>query len=349
MIDLSKMSGASPEIQTVQADPGRSWERPAVLAIDAPPDDETDPQPDARWPADAVRTGVCGSVTPRVVTLRDGGYRMYYTQILPRVGFPAGANDYDNASTRILSAVSSDGETWTPEPGVRLSPRDGGAGEFRVVCGDVVPREDLSGGLRMYYECCTGSQAVSNTIRSAISEDGLVWSMETGDRYSGGAFSSPRIVFLENGQCRLYFYKRGLGIISALSIDGGLTFSEDQGVRILPGKVYAAFAPEIIRLSGGGYVMYYAGYKGPREAYILRATSEDGLVWHKENTPTISPDPGTWDGTKCSEMCVFPLSPQIDRQDQRYRMVYEACDGTAIDRRGVWRIVSVTSISGMST
>ncbi len=349
MIDLSKMSTASPEIQTVRADPGRSWERPAVLAIDAPPDDDTDPRPDARWAEDGLRTGVCGSVTPRVIALPDGGYRMYYTQILPRVGFPAGANDYDNASTRILSAVSSDGEIWSPEPGVRLLPRDGGAGEFRVVCGDVVPRADLSGGLRMYYECCTGSQEISNTIRSAVSDDGLVWSMETGERFSGGAFSSPRIVFLEDGQCRLYLYKRGLGIVSALSDDGGLTFSEEHGVRILPGKVYAAFAPEIMRLSGGGYVMYYAGYKGACETYILRATSEDGLVWHKENTPTISPDPGTWDSTKCSEMCVFSLSPHVDGQDQRYRMVYEACDGTAIDRRGVWRIVSVTSVSGAST
>jgi len=53
----------------------------------------------------ATRTGLCGAVSPRVVALASGGYRMYYTQILPRAGFRAGANDYDNATSRILSAT----------------------------------------------------------------------------------------------------------------------------------------------------------------------------------------------------------------------------------------------------
>ena len=152
MIDLSQLSTPSPLIQTVHTDPGGSWDKDAEVALDAPPDDDIYPQPDAQWSAAGVRTGVCGSVTPRVITLPGGGYRMYYTQILPRPGFPAGANDYDNASTRILSATSSDGYVWTPEAVVRLSAREGGAGEFRVVCGDIVPRAEAEGRLRMYYE-----------------------------------------------------------------------------------------------------------------------------------------------------------------------------------------------------
>ena len=79
---------------------------------------------------------------------------MYYTQILPRMGYPAGANDYDHATTRILGAVSTDGVNWTPEPGVRLTPEQGGAGAFRVVSPEVVPMPDGSGRLRMYFESC---------------------------------------------------------------------------------------------------------------------------------------------------------------------------------------------------
>ena len=146
MIDLSQLPSAappaSPLVHSAPTDPGTSWAKDAQVVVDAPPDDEVDPRPDAQWPPDAVRTGVCGAVSPRVVALPGGGYRLYYTLILPRPGFPAGANDYDNATARILSATSPDGSTWTPEPGVRLSSEEGGAGEFRVVSSEVVPLLD---------------------------------------------------------------------------------------------------------------------------------------------------------------------------------------------------------------
>ena len=137
MMDLSQSPAASPLAQTVPTDPGTSWVKDAEVAVDAPPDSEVAPMPEAQWPAEAVRTGVYGAVSPRAVAVPGGGYRLYYTQILPRPGFPAGANDYQNATTRILSAISPDGSTWTPEPGVRLSPQEGGAGEFRVVSCEV--------------------------------------------------------------------------------------------------------------------------------------------------------------------------------------------------------------------
>ena len=166
---------------TVAADPGLVWSKDPEPAVDAPPDEVVDPAPEARWPIGAVRTGVYGVVTPNVVALPDGTYRMYYTQILPRPGFPEGAIDYGNATSRILSATSPDCATWTPEAGVRLSARAGGAGEFRVVAPEVVPLPDGSGRLRMYFECCGGAQSVASSIRSAVSEDGLEWR----DRKSG--------------------------------------------------------------------------------------------------------------------------------------------------------------------
>ena len=122
MIDLSKCSAASPLVQTVDEDPGVLWSKDAAVAIEAPPDSDAHPRPEAIWPRDALRTGVCGVVGPRVIALSGGGYRMYYSQMLPRPGYTAGANDYDNASTRILSACSQDGTVWVPEPGVRIRP-----------------------------------------------------------------------------------------------------------------------------------------------------------------------------------------------------------------------------------
>ena len=346
MIDLTHTPSASPQVHTVPADPGIVWTKDSAVAIEAAPDNDTNPLPEATWSPDAPRTGVCGTVAPRILALPGGGYRMYYSQILPRPGFPAGANDYDNSSTRILSAFSTDGSKWTPEPGVRLSPQAGGAGEFRVVSSEVVPVGDGS-RLRMYYECCVGPQSVTNTILSAISTDGgLQWTLEPGVRVAaaGRNLSSPRIVFLSESRSRLYYYDRGRGIVSAVSEDGGLVFQPEAGIRIAQDGTYdshAAFACEIVRVAGAGYVMYYAGYSQSNRAQILRATSDDGLIWKKCAEPVIAPGPGGWDAVKSSEMCLIPL-PQRDGTT-RYRMFYEACDGTAKDQRGVWRIASATS------
>ena len=345
MINLAQSISASPTVQTVPRDPGLSWIKEAAVAVDAPPDSEIDPLPEAQWPEHSTRTGICGAVSPRVVCQPNGSYRLYYTQILPRRGFPAGANDYDNATTRILSAFSKDGLTWTPEPGVRLSAQQGGAGDFRVVSSEVVPFADDSGRLRMYYECCGGPQSIQNSIRSAVSEDGgLEWLPEPGARLGGSGrnYVAPRVVFLEDGRCRLYCCERGQGIISALSNDG-LTFRQEPGLRIAqdqPSDKGVAFAPEIVHVDGAHYRMYYAGYSTANRADILSAVSDDGLFWHKEVEPIISPGRGRWDAAKCSEMCVFPLP---GHEAPRYRMVYEACDGTAQDQRGVWRIASATT------
>ena len=350
MIDLSKSSVASPMVHTVDVDPGTLWSKESAVAIDAPPDSDTNPRPDATWPREDLRTGLCGVVSPRVLALPGGGFRMYYSQMLPRPGFPAGANDYDNASTRILSAVSGDGKTWVPEPGVRLSPQEGGAGEFRVVSSEVVPVGDGS-RLRMYFECCEGSQAVTNSIRSATSSDGLRWTMDPGVRVESVChnYASPRIVCLDDGRCRMYLFDRGQGIISLLSHDG-LEFHPEPGLRISQDGPYdslCAFASEIVRVAGAGYVMYYAGYSQASDsqssrADILRAVSSDGLTWKKEAAPVIAPGPGGWDAAKASEMCLIRL-PGTETEPPCYRMFYEACDGTAPNSRGVWRIASACS------
>lgn len=345
MIDLSKYQSASPQRHSVEADLGSSWLKDAAVAIDAPPDADCDPRPEATWAPDAKRSGVCGAVSPRVIALTGGGYRMYYTQLLPRPGYPDGANDYDYCSARILSAFSKDGNHWTPEAGVRLSSQAGGAGDFRVVSSEVVPIGD-GGTFRMYFECCTGPQSSTNSIRSAFSSDGLEWMLEPGMRLEaeGHNFSAPRLVSLIGGRCRLYCYDRGHGIVSAVSNDCGLSFQLEPGLRIAQdgeSDACAAFAPEIVEIAGGGYRMFYAGYSQSNRAQILGAVSNDGLNWSKDSAPVISPGPGGWDAVKCSEMCLIRL-PQQPGGPLRFRMFYEACDGTAKNQRGVWRIASAT-------
>jgi hypothetical protein len=343
MIDLTKSNLPSPLLHLVDFDPGVRWRKDASVAIEAPPDEDVIPQPEARWSKDAVRTGICGAVSPRVLRLHDGTYRMYYSQMLPRDGHPAGANDYDHATTRILSAVSADGAAWLPEPGVRLSSHEGGAGDYRVVSSEVAPATD--GGFRMYYECCRGPQSIQNSILSAYSSDGLDWRLEPGVRLelAGRNLASPRIVHFPDGTCRLYCLDRGRGIISAGSSDG-LNFRVEPGLRVAQGDALdalTAFAPEIVQVANAGYVMYYAGYSAANRAHILRAESDNGLDWRKSFAAVISPG-GRWDAAKCSEMCVYPLPSNAG---PRYRMVYEACDGTAVNERGVWRIASATSTS----
>ena len=343
VIDLRQTSNALPGIHRVACDPGVKWARDVDVAIEAPPDEDVLPLPEARWLPEVKRTGVCGAVSPRVLRLPGGDYRMYYSQILPRPGFPAGANDYDHSTTRILSAHSTDGSSWIPEPGVRLSSQEGAAGDYRVVSSEVVPTFD--GRLRMYFECCRGPQSIQNSILSAISDDGLAWRLEPGVRleFAGRNLASPRLIYFEEGACRLYVLDRGRGIISSASRDG-LNFEVEPGLRIAQGDRYdylTAFAPEIVDVPGSGYVMYYAGYAAANRAYILRAESDNGLVWRKTAEPVLAPG-GRWDAAKCSEMCLFPLPIENDHAP-RYRMAYEACDGTAVNERGVWRITTATS------
>jgi len=331
---------------TVPTDPGTKWVKDDLIAIDVPPDAETAPTADGRWPAAATRSGLHSCVAPTVVRVPSGGYRIYYTHVAPRPDCPQGANDYTNATARILSATSIDGSTWTPEAGVRLSPQQGGAGEYRVVAPEVIPIADGSGRWRMYFECCPGTQAVASTIRSAVSEDGLEWTIEPGDRLSGhgGSYNAPRVLPLDDGRCRMYCSDQVEGIVSAVSEDGGYEFTLEPGRRIvreLPYEAHVAYAPEVLRIEGGGYRMYYAGYSDPTHTCILTAVSEDGLRWHKGTEPVILPG-GPHDAAKCSEMAVMQL-PQPSGQPPRYRMFWEGCDGTAPNKRGVWRIVSATS------
>jgi len=310
-----------------ERDAGTAWRKDPWIAIDLD------------TPLDSRKI-----LTPNVIRLPSGGYRMYYTGL----SFGA-ASAYKDSEGYILSAVSDDGAAWRKEPGIRLNAHPRQATR-RVLCPDVVPLPN--GGFRMYFEARVPDQP--SRILSAVSKDGLRWEPEPGVRFGDGKWSygSPRCIYIRPPSgapastvwCRLYFHhyswpmRSGLDaqnhIVSAVSPDG-LDFAPEPGVRIAQEsdlENYAVYAPEILRLGGGTYRMYYAGWSDqPLRGRIFSALSDNGLDWKKDPGPCLEFG-GRWDSLKASEPCV------IDLDNGRFRMYYEACD-----EQGDWRILSATS------
>ena len=314
-----------------EIDPGSSWVKDPEIAVNS-----DDPDDDAR------------SITPNVVKLPEGGYRMYYTGV--GHGRPPKMSEES-----FLSAFSDDGLTWRKEPGSRLELSDV-ADTQRILCPEAIPLPD--GRYRMYFE--NKPVAGPSVICSAISDDGMSWSQEPGVRLGDdqGDYGSPRCIYLESAshgrgrdwKYRLYFHcyfddpppgGDRKHIISAISEDG-LHFELEPGVRIpqtKPLESYQTYAPEVVRLGDGTFRMYYAGWtedptvkKGsPFNGRIFSATSHDGLEWVKDDGICLDIG-GEWDPVKASEPCV------IDLHGGGFRLYYEACD-----HEGKWRILSATS------
>ncbi len=309
-------------VHYAENDPGREWVKDSRIALDQD------------TPLDSTKI-----LTPNVIRLPDGGYRMYYTGLGP--GRPA-----VDAQGYILSAFSEDAAVWTKDPGIRLDVHAPHATR-RVLCPDVIPLAD--GGYRMYYEARTSEGPT--TVLSAVSKDGLDWEPEAGIRFGDDTWSygTPRCLYIEGGKagtlryrlyCHHYSYplKPGLEsqnhIVSAIS-DNGLDFRPEPGVRI-PQETrfedYAVYAPEVIRLGDGTYRMYYAAWTHePMHGRLFTAVSRDAFNWSKHPEPCLDIG-GPWDQTHASEPCV------IDLDDGRHRLFYEACDA-----EGKWRILSATS------
>ena len=275
-------------------------------------------------------------LTPNVISLPDGGYRMYYYS-----GEPERRDE--GVTGCIVSSFSEDGEVWIKEESLRVDAHAPDA-ENRTLCPDVVVLPD--GGYRMYYQA--HSAADRGVVLSSFSEDGLDWNREAGIRFAvpEAVCGSPRCVPLVDGRWRLYCHEypdepAGTGIhtgnhvISAIS-DDGLTFAREPGVRIEQESAledFAVYAVEVLLLGDGTYRMYYAGWsRDPVEGRIFSATSKDGLDWVKDEGICLD-NGGPHQSQKVSEPCIVRLP------DGRFRMFYEANDGEQ-----EWRILSATTV-----
>ena len=112
-------------VHYIARDPGLRWVK--------------DPQPSIGpdTPLDSLSI-----LTPNVIRLPAGGYRMYYTGLGP-------GRAVQESQGYILSALSRDGLTWHKEPSVRLDVHKPFASS-RVLCPDVIPLPD--GRWRMYFQ-----------------------------------------------------------------------------------------------------------------------------------------------------------------------------------------------------
>lgn len=271
------------------------------------------------------------ALTPNVVKLPEGGFRMYYT---------AGSHKDRKRGVLgyILSASSGDGLTWRRDPMIRMNILESNR-ETWVFCPDVIPL--VGGGYRMFFQVQTRDRP--DMILSAFSIDGMNWEREPLIKIGDGKYNygSPRCLILPDGRYRLYFHRQPKNraadnthvIMSAISTNG-IRFEIENDARIKQESALessSVYAGEILSLGTGGYRMYYAAWNNDmQEGRILSALSHDGLNFIKDQTICID-NGGKYDFRKASEPCVIQL------KDGRYRMFYEACDSN-----GQWRIVSAT-------
>jgi len=220
-----------------------------------------------------------------VVKLPDGRYRMYYG-IEPEV---------PGNQLEVYSAISSDGLTWSEEPGIRIR---------WAAMPTVIELPD--GRWRMYYQ---GRLALKPCILSAISEDGLTFTREEGIRLETGGqgsydsynIGSPTIIRLDDGTYRMYYRgsmydeasiweKQFSFILSATSKDG-LTWTKELGVRIdgrqspFEGHVDGPYAT---KLPEGTYRLYFfVGSQDSSRDGIYKADSKDGINFTVDNHPIL--------------------------------------------------------------
>lgn len=236
---------------------------------------ETFPEPEEIW-AKEEGVRINSGVSPDVIRLSDGSWRMYYT-----------------VKEGIVSAVSQDGKTWTKEQGVRVAPASHSRNQARIGSATVMTLKD--GTFRMLFEASDEKQTIFE-ISSATSKDGLDWKKEGGARVSDTnkfdqrIAASPDAVKTESGSWRLY-YSDGDTIKLAVSGDEGLNWNK-QNVKGLPA---ASIDPSVIIMPDGVYRMYFvrsASADKLDRARILSARSNDGFSWSVERGIRVAADKG---------------------------------------------------------
>ncbi len=205
---------------------------------------------------------------PEVVKLADGRVRMYFQQ--------AGA---------IKSAISSDGLTFTDEPGTRVDAANDNPATENAAAPAVTVRADGSYVLA-YRVTITGSTRYSKDspnpqqalLMWATSPDGLIFTkkgiaIDPRNALLDGQIDGATFVGWDDGQTRVYFTSYG-GVF--MSTFDGTTFSDAAlayaGGAHKSGTSYGGPPPGDPTLAkiGGVWYMYFGG--GPEDPGIHYAT-----------------------------------------------------------------------------
>ncbi|MBI3536526.1 MAG: hypothetical protein HY070_03030 [Chloroflexi bacterium] len=169
-------------------------------------------------------------------------------------------------SEKLGVAKSSDGKTWEKLGNVKFS----NLTTQTPVDPDIVELDD--GRLRLYFYDIAVKQG-DHSIYSAVSSDGINFTLDAGVRFKAENIFDPDVVRLKDGRWRMFVNNMGK-ILSATSSDG-LNFTADEGARVqvmgsVPGSVVLA----------DGTIRLYACDRG-----INAYKSADGLTFtlEKEN------------------------------------------------------------------
>ena len=278
-----------------------------------------------------------------VVRLDDGRYRLY-----------GNASSNPNPGQRGFdSFISDDGVSFQKEDGYRLA----GPGIFMPF---VITLPD--GNFRLYFtdqEVVIGEEG-GRAIMSAISDDGIDFTVEEGDRltYSGNDYESSgirgaKILELDDESYRMYYHGIDNGncwrVLSAVSQDG-LEWTRENGARIDPSDL----CPPATRIgnaapfitSDGVYHLYIAtgtckeNYANGKFG-IFDFTSMDGLTFTPCEEPIIENyfKANSYTGDP-SDPAVMPQDPAVIMTGSGLRMYLGVYDGPhVIEESAIYSLI----------
>lgn len=207
---------------------------------------------------------------PQILNLTPTSFQVSYpVGLLGTYTFQVTSAAGEKATTTATPQYLTTGTTWIPE-GVRI--RDS---QLNSPIADVGVLRLNNGQWRMFIPTNTSE------IRSAISPDGLAFTVESGVRFFPGF--GPRVVRLDDGRVRM-FYTGGTptpGFSSAISSDEGMTWT-NEGLRLTAAAVGEAriITPGVVRFGGAWHAYFSDSTEGfPATHTIHSATSTDMLTW----------------------------------------------------------------------
>ncbi|MAF11497.1 hypothetical protein CMK11_13690 [Candidatus Poribacteria bacterium] len=232
------------------------------------------------------------------VLFADGVYRMWYTG--HREWNPA--RPQHSRMTHIGYATSADGARWEKR-GVVLAPDDRGWDSHQVMAASVLQR---GARYEMWYSA-NAAPKDSMGIGRATSRDGVRWTRDYANpvirHRAAGNRQHPELgsVTFADGRYHMWYHATratGERVVRYATSGDGSRWTE-AGVALTPGEpgewdASALRDAEVVRV-GDRWEMWYWG-AGQRSSGIGRATSRDGLVWHRDvaNPRLTAGVPGHW-------------------------------------------------------
>ncbi len=225
---------------------------------------------------------VPGAVSSCAV-FRDNQYRMYYTGI-----------------GGIYLTRSSDGLNFQEYGQVTAN---GPFGSEQEMVTNPAVFQLKNGKYRMIYEGSKNQQSIRR-LYSAVSDDGLKWTEESGIRLEDSIIESkkgtsqetiftsvPDVIRLDNDCLRMYYTVIDESRI-AESCDEGLTWQK-IGKIMFDNYPEVVQDPDIIRLEDRKYKLFFSTQDFDRtRQWILSAESDDGINFKIDSGERINPSPG---------------------------------------------------------